>query len=315
MKHVLAGARVPQAAWVADLSRLKLPYLRDCFNRSTSTERVQLAPSSLSSGYEAASAHGLGWADDDGRYPWAAWEAGWVGKGAAWVSLCHWSLGQSHATLLPLGDLCLSEHEARALFETMAPYFLEDDITLRYDRPDRWLAQGDCFRRCASVSIERACRHVHNASTLVSLQPPVLQRLQSEMQMLLYQHPINEHRHSQGLAVVNAFHVSGCGAWEGVDTLCAQPQVSPTQHALAAAVNANDHSAWLSAWQALDETVFKEALGLLDDGHTVDFYWAGDDDYVITKVDPKAPSRWRFWRRAPHFQTLFLAPNDRTSSI
>jgi hypothetical protein len=91
----------------------------------------------------------------------------------------------------------------------------------------------------------------------------MVRRLQSEVQMLLYTHPLNEAREAAGLATVNSFWLSGCGR-------------PPASTALPASVHCvNDpacapagrrHALWLEAWQRVDATVLKDALAALDAG-------------------------------------------------
>jgi hypothetical protein len=79
-----------------------------------------------------------------------------------------------------------------------------------------------------------------------------LRRLQSEMQMLLYTHPVNEARSQQGLLPVNSFWLHGSGALAALPTAhagSAPPQVITT---LRAPALAEDWAAWAQAWQALD---------------------------------------------------------------
>ena len=67
----------------------------------------------------------MGWPDQDGLMPWAAWWADQdklaLSPGHHWGLLnpCHWHIGHDHLTLLDPATLGLQETESRALFEAI----------------------------------------------------------------------------------------------------------------------------------------------------------------------------------------------------
>ena len=81
--------------------------------------------------------------------------------------------------------------------------------------------------------------------------PPSLRRLQSEMQMLLYNHPVNDARMAQGRLTVNSFWVHGAGALPKTHAAQAGSEVTVLDHLREAAVR-GDLQAWLAAWQQVD---------------------------------------------------------------
>jgi hypothetical protein len=84
-----------------------------------------------------------------------------------------------------------------------------------------------------------------------------LRRLQSEMQMLLYNHPVNDAREGRRQPTVNSFWLHGAGV------LPAQtPANAPALLAdgLRAAALQGHAQAWQAAWQELDTTVLAAAL-------------------------------------------------------
>src|ERR1035437_820732 len=113
-----------------------------------------------------------------------------------------------------MGGLTLPDfpaQESQSLLAAMQPYFAEDGISLHFDQAGRWLACGEVFKGLATASLERvAGRDI--AHWLPSAPGAMaLQRLQSKMQMLLYQHPVNDARAARGVPAVNSFWVSGTG--------------------------------------------------------------------------------------------------------
>ena len=170
----------------------------------------------------------------------------------AFITPCHWELGQTRVTLRNPQALDLREEESRALLTAMQPYFAEDGIALHYEQPLRWLAQGEPMRGLATASPERVIgRDV--APWLPA--SPALRRLQNEMQMLLYTHAVTEARAQRGAWAVNSFWLSGSGAAKApAPSLPETPDPSPLQiwpELMPAAVQ-GDWPAWARAWQALD---------------------------------------------------------------
>ena len=225
---------------------------------------------SLSPPHERALARLEGWAGgelQDGLIPWAAWERAQSDEPAssaqawAWVTPCHWAMGREHATLTEPAALGLSEADSRALMAAMHIYFNEDGITLHYAAPQRWLAAGELFRGLPTASLDRALgRSVdpwlpaskHSGASGAFAAGKKLRRLQNEMQMLMYTHPINEARSAQRQLPVNSIWFSGTGNLSaGFKPHNATPQVHAPRM-LAEAALRGDWPAYAQGWAAVD---------------------------------------------------------------
>lgn len=147
----------------------------------------------------------MGLSGADGELPWAALQARKTEGAWAFVSPCHWQIGALHVAMhhAPLPQF--EAAESKALLAAMQPYFAEDGITLYYDQAQRWLAQGEVFRGLASASLDRVAGRQLDPWMPKAAQASGLRRLQSEMQMLLYTHPVNSARSQRGLLPVNSF--------------------------------------------------------------------------------------------------------------
>ncbi len=242
----------------------------------------------------------------DGQIPWGAWhakQAGYAGSLAgsdtahpatdnsqplrvtagtdAWavITPCHWTVQTSHITMTHPRALNLMEDESRALLAAMRPYFAEDGIALMYDTPTRWLARGQVFAGLATASPYRVVGgHVDDWLPKAE-SAKLLRRLQNEMQMLLYTHPLTDARAALGLPAVNSFWVSGTGALPPGPAHSSQV-AAPTSQAVTvpntlrdAAIQGN-WPAWAQAWQQIDS---KECAALLQ--------------IVATKADMKTASK------------------------
>ena len=200
----------------------------------------------------------------DGLVPWAAWDRAQSGDSAsntqawAWVTPCHWAMGREHATLTEPAALGLTEADSRALMAAMQVYFHEDGITLHYAAPQRWLAAGELFRGLPTASMDRALGRsvdpwlpasTHTGSSAAGKK---LRRLQNEMQMLMYTHPVNEARSAQRVLPVNSIWFSGTGDLPaGFKPHNTAPQVHAPRM-LANAALRGDWQAYAQGWAAVD---------------------------------------------------------------
>jgi hypothetical protein len=252
---------------------------------------AEQAALSLSPPHERALARGLGLAVDataDGLIPWAALarlEASPAGASAdgaqAWalVTPCHWAMGREHATLTDPEALGLSEAESRTLLAAMQPYCEEDSITLHYLSPERWLAAGEVFRGLPTASLDRVLGRDVDRWLPAGLSGKLLRRLQNEMQMLLYTHPVNEARALHRQLPVNSLWFSGTGDLPtGFDSAHSRQMQEKIQapRSLAQAAMAGDWAAYGAAWAELDATHGRELLARQNAGETVQLTLCGE---------------------------------------
>ncbi len=284
---------IPLAASASDgcrtaLATLHLPHLERLLRRLTPTVRDPGEDTSLSPPHERALARHYGLPVADGQMPWAAKEAEQDGAWA-FITPCHWQVMTDHIVMAPPDTLGLEEAESRAVLAAVQPFFEEDGITLSYATPTRWLAQGEIFRGLASASLDRVVSGV-GARNVDEWMPPTaqggpLRRLQSEMQMLLYTHPVSDARAERGLFAINSFWVSGSGALASPPT----PQPAPTMPlTLLRAAQFEDWAAWTAAWQHIDATACAELLAALDQGHAVQLTLCGESNAQTFELAPRS---------------------------
>jgi len=232
---------------------------------------------------------------------WAARRAhalglpGAIGDGWAFLHLAHWDVGTAHVTLRVPQTHDVSADEARALLAAMQPYFAEDGLQLHPDLPTRWLVQGTALRplRCASVA------RVLGRDIAPWLPAAAwLRRLQTEMQMLLYTHPVNEARAQRGASLINGFWLDGAGA---LTCSPAVPRTLQVLDGLAGAALAADWAAWARAWQTLD-TQLAPLLQAARAGQPVSLTLCGERH--AHRYGPARRSWWSRLRRRPLSEIL-----------
>ena len=194
--------------------------------------------------------------------PWAALhqlQNGQAPGGDAWAFLtpCHWQISPDQVRMSALSAAQMSDEESRSLLAIMAPWFTEDGIELVYDRPDRWLARGPVFAQLDTAALDRIALRDVRPWQPDKAQAAVLQRLQTEMQMLLYTHAFSDAREASGRAPINSFWVHGAGALPAGYQLPAQAPVLNT--ALRDSALVGDWRSWQQQWQQLDATLSSTA--------------------------------------------------------
>jgi hypothetical protein len=244
------------------LPDLTLPSLARLLQRLAPTVRDEADAYSLSPPHERALAAHWGWRGADGALPFAARAAADDGidvQGRAWglVTPAHWDVGREHVSMADPAALALGEDESRALFEAVRELFESEGFTWAWGAAGRWYAAHPCLDGFASASLDRVIgRNVDlwlDAGSRGRPEGALIRRLQSEVQLLLYPHPINEAREARGALSVNSFWLSGCGVAQPVAD--AAVAVEP---GLRGPLLDGDTAAWMRAWVALDAGVLAE---------------------------------------------------------
>ena len=274
---------------VSALGDLPLPYLEKLLRRLTPEPLVGGDEFSLTTPHERALAQALGLAAPDGLLPWAALAASKNGSSTgAWgfITPCHWQVGSNHIAMSGQALPDFSEVESRTLMGAMHPYFEEDGISLQFDNANRWRAGGEMFRHLPSASLDRVVgRNVENWMPRSAEAAP-LRRLQNEMQMLLYTHPVNEARAARGVLPVNSIWLSGTGALPAqYKSAAPKPLVISTLRE--AALN-EDWAQWATAWTQLDATECAALLAALDQGSGHQLTLCGERSAQSFTVKPQS---------------------------
>jgi hypothetical protein len=247
---------------LAALSNLKLPHLDKLLRKLPLALTDAADDTALSPPHERALAATYWINAAHGQIPWGAFHAAQAGHavvpGEAWavITPCHWSVQSQHISMPNPRALNLHEEESRALLAAMLPFFAQDGIDLMYDKPTRWLARGEVFAGLATASPYRVIGSGEGQSVDNWLPradaAKRLRRLQQEMQMLLYTHPLTDARNERGELAVNSFWVSGTGFMtSAMLTKSTLPTITQVNTLRDAAMN-DDWATWAQAWQQID---------------------------------------------------------------
>ncbi|MCI1192691.1 hypothetical protein MOJ79_12640 [Calidifontimicrobium sp. SYSU G02091] len=295
---------VPFAAPLSDAGRqalrdVELPHLAELLSARRRERRDDGDAWSLTPPHERALARAWGWAAAEGALPFAAHTAAQAGiepGDLAWGLLTpvHLHLGTEQVSLLDPQALQLDEATSRTLFDAVAPLFTSEGFVLRWVAPLVWLTAHESLRALPTASLDRVIgRHVDRWLPDAPA-ARLLRRLQNEVQMLLYTHPVNAERESQGRLSVNSVWLSGCGPYQP-----ARPAPAlVVDERLRAAALAEDWPAWQAAWRALDAGPLAAALDATRRGEPVTLTLCGERSAVTFDAAARRPwARW-FVRRA-----------------
>lgn len=208
---------------------------------------------SLSPPHERVLARELGLAGADGTLPWAAHEAARRGLDTAdlaWGLLTpvHLHLGTEQVSLLDPAVLKLDDDDSRALFAAVEELFTSEGFALAWLDATRWLVAHESLHELPTASLDRVIGRNVDRWLPDAAAARLIRRLQNEVQMLLYTHPINAEREARGLVPVNSVWLSGCGRRQRA----AAPADLVVDERLRAPALAEDWAAWADAWRALD---------------------------------------------------------------
>ena len=289
---------IPYATSHADacqavLPSLKLPHLQKLLSRLTAQALDAGEELSFSPPHERAQAISLGLTRPDGLIPWAALQAQkqaeLVKLGGAWafVTLCNWQVNTHQVTMRQIPMQGLSQQESDQFLAAMRPFFKEDGITLYPFEPGCWLAHAEVFDELVTASADRVLGR--DLTPWMPRHPLAtsLVRLMSEMQMLLYTHPVNDAREAIGALPVNAFWLSGTGALSENLTKppASQPRVVTT---LRDAALRDDWQSWAQAWKKLDQDEGRAMLGAHSKGEAVGLTFCSERHSQTWLAQPQA---------------------------
>lgn len=251
MHLIVPFAGVASEAGRQALHDLPLPNLQRLLARLQPGAPDAADELTLSPPHERTLARALGWTVTDGRLPFAAREAqalGLADAAWAWLTPVHLHVGTEQFTMTDPATLQLDELASRELLDAIRPLLESEGFTLHPVAPQRWLAAHPMFDELATASLDRVIGRNVDPWLPDQRAARLLRRLQNEVQMLLYTHPLNDRREAAGLTTVNSFWASAGGRLPQ-HTATEAPQVDDR---LRGPALAEDWVAWREAWGQLD---------------------------------------------------------------
>ena len=299
---------IPFASSIAEaathvLRDLPLPHLAQLLALLTPAQRDDGDAHSLSPPHERAYAAAVGWHGADGCLPFAAQAAALDGiaVGAeAWglVTPTHWHVGRDHVVLADPAALQLTNEESRAAFDAVHELFASEGLRFEWGAPLRWYAGHESLAELPSAALDRAIGRDVELWMRAGPSPAArrMRRLQSEAQLLLYPHALNDEREARGALTLNSFWLSGCSRAQPV-----QGDRVQVDDSLRAPLLAEDWAAWADAWRALDAGDIAACAHAARDGLDVTLTLCGERSAQRYETAPRS-----LWQRT---RARFAAPS------
>jgi len=218
---------------------------------------------------------------------------------ATWacVQPVHVRIAHDHLVLIDPASLELSDDEASTLLAVARPLIEELGVRIEAPKPTRWYLSSDDFGTLAGASPLRASgRNIeiwlpHEAHS--GERSRAWMKLQNEVQMAWFEHPVNEAREARGLPAVNSiwFHAQGV----------AQPVRSPFARVLSEAAATRGLAISAGAATGAPPASFGELMAALREATGGN---AGNNGEGITLVEldpfsaPYIEQDWARWNSA-----------------
>jgi len=304
MHLVVSHAASSSEAGRQALQSLQLPHLESLLPRFKPGPFTGIDENSLNLPHEHVLARLQGWPARDGHLPFAAALARADGidvsdPDQAWglVTPTYWELGREQIVLTDPTALRLDEAESRALWQAVRGLFDSDGWSLHWGAPLRWYTCHPSLSELPTAALDRVIGSPIDPWLPDRKAAAPLRRLQAEVQMLLYTHPINAVREERGALPVNSFWLSGTGKTEAPG--------HPGSHvvfddSLRAPLLAQDWVAWAQGWQRLDATRVAELQACATRGEDASLTLCGERR--AQRFDTAPRSAWQRlsqrWARA-----------------
>ena len=141
---------------------------------------------------------------------------------ATWACIepVHVRIARDHLVLIDPATLGVEDQEARTLFNVVKPLIEDLGLTIQAPQAVRWYVTGESLGTLAGASPLRASgRNIeiwlpHEAGT--GERSRAWMKLQNEVQMAWFEHPLNEAREMRGLPAINSIWLHAQGAMRSV---------------------------------------------------------------------------------------------------
>ena len=174
-----------------------------------------------------------------------------------WLAeLVHVSPSRDGAALLPASELTITPEQSVALFESALSIFEGTGFSAHACSTERWRLElpTDFAPRCASPALVSVSSVNDWWPQDITARP--WRRLVNELQMLWFEHPVNQARYQQGLVPINSLWLFGGASANQLRSSGLLADVR-TYDALLAPCISHDWGSWLAALDQLETRVFR----------------------------------------------------------
>ncbi|MFC6143107.1 regulator [Paraburkholderia silvatlantica] len=214
----LAGLEYPALAKLVARATLGEQVIGEDFQRTLPHERWVARQFGALGTASASGAKPAPAADDEAPLaPYMLLADGGTPGNATWacVQPVHVRIAHDHLVLIDPASLELADNDAATLYTVARPLIEELGVRIEAPTPQRWYLSSEAFGTLAGASPLRASgRNIeiwlpHEAHS--GQRSRAWMKVQNEVQMAWFEHPVNEAREARGLPAVNSiwFHAQG----------------------------------------------------------------------------------------------------------
>ncbi len=229
-------------------------------------------------------------------------------------------IASNHLVLTDFRLLKLSDAHAQALFAIAKTYFNEAGFELLYGDAGNWLLRADDWSEMETSSPDAACGHNIDIWSPKGPRARAWRKLQNDIQMEWFMHPMQEQRQMGGLKTIN-----GLWLWSGT-RIGSEPLIQSTLHCnlsaseliklprltmldlLTSAALASDWGTWAEIMQQLEQEWFKPLCTALKNRQLQQLHLVLSNNNSLLSVQTNTGSLRRFWRTA-NFNPLLEQKN------
>ena len=226
-------------------------------------------------------------------------------------------IASNHVVLTDYRQLELSEHEARTLYEIARTNCRAAGLELVYGDATHWFLRADDWSDFATASPDAACGHNIEIWSPKGTRAISWRKLQNEIQMEWFIHPLQEQRQARGAKVINglwlwcgtevkrddqAESAASAGTNLSVADYLQTPRLTLLDQLCSAAL-ANDWAGWALTMKELDQTWFVPLCAALKARQVQHVNLILTNSNALLDVQASSNSLRRFWRHA-HFSNL-----------
>jgi hypothetical protein len=299
---------LPVPEFASDLIRaLKAPALAALLSRTASEQSHPQPASARALPHELwiAAALGLGRGQEAAVAASAMRGYGLDPEDGTWfvVNPAHIQIARTHLMMADLRQLDLREDEGRALFDSALESFEEGGYGLQYGSADTWFMRADDWSELQTSTPDAAVGM--NLTDWMPSGPTAraFRKLQNDVQVTWYTHPVNAAREARGQAPINSFWPWGGAsvATEHANKLVASAQGRPIARPQ---VHTHAVPGWLDALATRRHDTLPGLAASADQ--------AGDASLLLAcgnAAGPAIAADWEAWLRAmQRIEDELLAP-------
>ena len=239
----------------------------------------------------------------------------------------HIHIARDHLVLTDIRQIALSDADSRELFDAAAPLFTEVGRELLYGDAGSWFMRADDWQGLLTSTPDATCGHNIDIWMPQGDGARDWRKLQNEVQMLWFAHPLNERRQIQGKQAVNSLWLwggspatvanvgqhevfnlpdgfGGLGQYAktavakagAADIIAAKPgQGLLTLDALIQPALTGEWSSWLEQLQTLESTWFSPLLQAMQQGQLGSLSLIVSDSSHVLELSTSRFALKKFW--------------------